>query len=297
MNDLECVNIPCDLCGTPGPAFLLEEKGYTVCQCTRCRLVFVNPQPQRALGEDAGHFADEDWFDVAERTARESAPIWDDGLQRLAERADGPGRLLDVGCGHGFFLQRARERGWAVEGIDVSAEALTYARGSLGLEALQQCDFLQAAYPDGHFDAVTLWNSLEHVPSPSATLDKALRVLRPGGVLMVRVPNMDFSRLIWPLRWLIRRMGLDLSYLASPPPHHLYGFDPRTLGRLFEAQGFEIESVVPAGAKVGHYWRMNWRLGAAATLSAGLTNGLYGLTGGRLNIAATIYAFGRRPAA
>ncbi len=291
------VEQPCDLCGGLEPAFVLEENGFRICRCRQCSLTYVHPQPARELGEDVGHFDASDWSKSAEETARQSEEIWDDGLVQLERQAGHRGRLLDVGCGHGHFLERARKGGWDPYGIDVSAPALGYARDSLGLSQLEQCDFLQADYPENHFDAVTLWNSLEHVPSPAATLSQALRVLRPGGALMVRVPNMDFSRLVWGFRPLIRLMGLEWSYLMTPPPQHLYGFDPRTLRRLLEKRGFLFGGVVPAGVKVGHYKRMNWRLGLAASVSANVTEGLHRISGGRVNLAATLYAFGTKPTA
>jgi 2-polyprenyl-3-methyl-5-hydroxy-6-metoxy-1,4-benzoquinol methylase len=143
------------------------------------------------------------------------------------------GRLLDVGCGTGNFLAQMRERGaWKVFGLDVNQKAVRYARQRLQIEAF--CGTLtDAQYPSAFFDVVTLWNVLEHLHSPIRTLEEVRRVLRPGGALILSVPNsrsMD-ARLFGP-HWI----GLD-------PPRHLYTFDQRTLRLLLAQAGFRILEV------------------------------------------------------
>lgn len=296
MEVTETVEIPCDLCGAADPKFILMENGYRVCRCSRCTLTYVNPQPRLALGEDVGHFGDTEWSRGAEQTARESADLWETGLSRLTRHAGNQGRLLDVGCGHGFFLRTASSAGWEAHGIDVSEHALAYGRNRLDLQHMTRGDFLQSGFPDGHFDAVTLWNSLEHVASPSATVAEAVRVLRPGGVLMVRVPNIDFSRLLWRFRPLLSLVGMGhWSYLMTPPPQHLFGFSRKTIRALLEKHGFEVLEVSPAGVKVGSYDRVSWRAGLAARMAAVAQRLVHVLSAGRLSLAGTLHAFGRAP--
>jgi 2-polyprenyl-3-methyl-5-hydroxy-6-metoxy-1,4-benzoquinol methylase len=93
-------------------------------------------------------------------------------------------------------------------------------------------------------------NVLEHVPSPTKTLNDCGNLLESGGVLLVRVPNIDFSRMKTFFIPLIKMLGLgvggELSYLATEPPKHLTGFTAKTLKKYFEKTGFRTVAVKPS---------------------------------------------------
>jgi SAM-dependent methyltransferase len=137
-----------------------------------------------------------------------------------------------VGCGSGAFLLALREAGWRPHGIEISALAVAAAR-SAGLDEVRAGDLLDAGYPDGRFDAVRFWHSLEHVQSPRRQLNEARRVLRPSGTLTIGVPN--FASL------LSKRAGDRWYYLDVP--RHLWHFEPRTLAELVERCGFRVTRV------------------------------------------------------
>lgn len=110
------------------------------------------------------------------------------GLQQIA-RVVPSGTLLDAGCGVPVFLDLARSRGYTVLGVDAVPEVASVARRDFGIEVLSG-DFDRCALPNGTLlDVVTMWDFLEHVPDPMATLARARRWLRPGGVLFVSAPN------------------------------------------------------------------------------------------------------------
>lgn len=147
----------------------------------------------------------------------------------------GEGRLLDVGCGSGRYVGRMAAAGWHAEGIDTSEQAVAAGRQA-GLDlhhgTLEAADLAEAS-----FDVVTMWQALEHVPSPAATLAAAHRLLVPGGRLLVVCPRLDSL----PARFFGRAwFGLEL-------PRHLTHFSKGTLTRHLEAAGFEVERV--------HSWR------------------------------------------
>jgi len=134
------------------------------------------------------------------------------------------GRLLDVGCSTGYFLRRARSRGWDVHGIDPDARAVAYARGELGLSV--QCGTLNDVdYRPGTFDVVTLWGVLEHAPEPRAELGRVHRLMRRGGQVVIAVPHVkSLSRAVAR----ISRHDWDMFC----EPGHLYHFTRPTLTRL-----------------------------------------------------------------
>jgi 2-polyprenyl-3-methyl-5-hydroxy-6-metoxy-1,4-benzoquinol methylase len=144
----------------------------------------------------------------------------------LPARTD-DGKLLEIGCGDGLMLERMRERGWTVEGVESDPECIrrTKARGlkcHLG-------DLRQLALPDNAFDAIYMGNVIEHIYEPKNFLLECLRVLKPKGNPIIVTPN---SRSFG--HWYFRQ-----DWRGLEPPRHLQIFDTEGLRQLCEATGFE----------------------------------------------------------
>ena len=140
-------------------------------------------------------------------------------------------RLLDIGCGSGEALAWARDNGWDVFGLDPDPQAVELARRR-GLHQVNAGDLLDQEYPDDFFDAITFYQSLEHLHSPSACLSECRRILAPDGAVYISVPNFQsFPRRLLGERW----YGLQL-------PIHLFHFSPATLSELASSCGFRIAS-------------------------------------------------------
>jgi SAM-dependent methyltransferase len=223
----------CLVCGDARPRAILTQGRTAVLQCATCGLVFVHPRPGdgalRALyldydvGEGEAAFAAR-----IEETRTARAPVFQEILDLIVARG-AAGKLLDVGCSFGFLLAMARERGFEPCGVDLSVNAVRYARDRLGLP-VHHGTLFDARFPDGAFDVVTMVGVFEHVPNPRETLGEVARVLRPGGVLAVQVPNANFNLLRGRLRpsWF---------YIGT----HLTNFPPRTLARTLDLAGFRCE--------------------------------------------------------
>jgi SAM-dependent methyltransferase len=156
-------------------------------------------------------------------------------LDRLARLAPGRDGLLDVGTGSGFLLELARERGWrGVRGVEPSKDAIGKARSEI--RPLIVTDVMRPGlFRGSSFDAVTMFQVLDHMPEPSALLEECRRVLRPGGVVLAFNHNVR----AWSARLLAERSPIvDVE--------HTYLYSPRTMRALFERAGFEVESVGPA---------------------------------------------------
>jgi SAM-dependent methyltransferase len=145
-----------------------------------------------------------------------------------AARAGEPGRLLDVGCAHGFFLDEARRRGWDVTGIEIAGAAATYARDRLGIEVHDDLELL-APSRVAAFDVVTLFQVVAHLVDPRAALSRVHELVTPGGLAVVETPNRG-SR---AARLLGRHWHL------ATPPSIVCMFDPSSLTSLLRSTGFD----------------------------------------------------------
>lgn len=148
-----------------------------------------------------------------------------------------PGRLLDVGCGDGTFLNRMRRHGWSVDGLDFDPQAIKNAKLRYGLE-LRTGDLQSAHFPDDNFDAVTLSHVIEHVPDPISLLQEVRRILRPGGRLVVTTPNADS---IGHQKYREHWFGLD-------PPRHLQVFPLDALRDCAVRSGFTEPEITTTAA-------------------------------------------------
>ena len=136
------------------------------------------------------------------------------------------GRVLDVGCATGFFLEVASDAGWEAHGVELSPFAAKVAQRKFGSRIFNGT-LEQATFPDGYFDLVTLSDLIEHVPDPDGFLDEVRRILKPGGCVMVVTPNVQsVSALLMGKLW--------SHYKAE----HLLYFTPHTLRTLLERHGF-----------------------------------------------------------
>jgi SAM-dependent methyltransferase len=144
----------------------------------------------------------------------------------------GEGKLLDVGCGAGKTMNLLRQQGWDTYGVDFGAAAVDFARTSLGLN-VRLGDLFGAAYKDNFFDVILFSHSLEHMYDPFETLREAFRILKPGGLLVIAVPNArSFEASLFGQWW----VHWDV-------PRHLFHFDKTTLCRLLSKAGYRVASI------------------------------------------------------
>jgi len=167
-----------------------------------------------------------------------------------------PGRkLLDVGCGNGEFLARMRQQGWEVEGVEIDAKAIEWARAKHGL-MVHQGPLERLQFPGDMFDAITMNHVIEHVHDPVLLLRECLRIQKPEGSLVVATPNVNSLAHRW--------FGRNWSNLDAP--RHLRLFTRRNLKECAMRAGFRsVEVWCPPGyadgALLASVERVEWASG------------------------------------
>jgi 2-polyprenyl-3-methyl-5-hydroxy-6-metoxy-1,4-benzoquinol methylase len=218
----------------------VSQETFVLDECQRCGFLFTNPRPDAAsIGryyESAAYVSHNagarGLVNQVYRVARFFTVRY---KVRLITRLNSgrPGQLLDYGCGTGHFLAQAQRRGWAVTGLEPNPQARAAAEARVGQPIAEPAAL--ADLPAASYDVVTLWHVLEHVHALNDTLTQLLRVLRPGGKLLVAVPN--------AASYDARHYGP--GWAAYDVPRHLYHFTPATMRRLLARHGLRIARQLP----------------------------------------------------
>ncbi|MCK4352042.1 class I SAM-dependent methyltransferase [candidate division WOR-3 bacterium] len=221
----------CNLCGSSENEYLYTKDGFDIVKCQRCGLVFVKNQPSSsALFYNIDYYKGAAYNDyVGERKQRIA---WFKKRIKLINTLHlRKGKLLDIGCAVGFFVEVANDDGWDAQGVEISEYACNLAKEK-GLKVF--CD--DFCYLDlgekykNYFDVITLYDTIEHVKDPKRVLLKANKYMKANGLLVVSTGDIESIG---------AKISRDRWYLLAPP-YHLYFFSINTLRRLLERTGFSI---------------------------------------------------------
>ena len=245
---MEMEEISCNLCGAAGrtaeEVLLLAEQPATenrrLARCRRCGLVYVTPRKARRYESIPWEFYEKRYLPRFHRHPRGVESQHERLEAFLGGRPRAGQRLLEVGCGLGHFLAEAQKRGWEAAGLEPSPEAVKWARENLLVE-IQPVYLEQASLPGRHYDAVAMFEVLEHVNDPVGHLRRIEAALAPGGVLCLSTPS--FASRAY------RRLGA--SWRVIKPRGHVYYFTRETLGRALEQAGFGLAACVTLGGEAG----------------------------------------------
>jgi SAM-dependent methyltransferase len=249
-------DVTCNLCAVDDTRILFKKRDkfgitedeFSVVECKRCGLSYVNPRPtQGEMGKfypetyswketlEADFFLTK-WVRKLEKGYRYH--LLNDEVSKVVKfTKKNRGKVLDIGCGTGDRLDTFRSRGFETYGVETS-ESAGFAKNYLKLNVTQG-DLFTAHFPDHFFDIVTLYSVLEHTHDPIKVCEEIRRILIDDGFLIIQVPNRDsFQFKVFRKRW-----------AAFDVPRDLYYFGTQALKRLLEKAGFEV-------VKTDHF--MNW---------------------------------------
>jgi SAM-dependent methyltransferase len=238
----------CEICGAPlarsstVPGYQ-EPNQYTIFDCARCKTMVADPKKIDAQVYNAiyavpgGAPGYDRYFQYARQILRERDPLryltshvdaaW--GVHR-ALRAYGAKTVLEAGCGLGYFTYALKRGGYDAIGLDISREAVEQARQAYGdfytAESLES----YAAHGDQKFDAVVMVEVIEHLEEPISAIEGAVRLLSPGGSIVLTTPNRTYY-------------GYDRPWSTDLPPVHLWWFSQESISVIAERVGCRAEFV------------------------------------------------------
>ena len=279
-----CEPVDCDFCGSPARSPIIVENDFNVVTCSQCGLVYVTPQP---IAEDLPAFYENMYSDQSEQEeANSTLGFVERHLTKLIarERPKG-GDFLEIGCGYGKFLRAMQSLPWNLTGLEISQTAIDKARQIAPKATILQGEVYTAEFDPQRFDCICLIAVFEHLKQPRAAIERIVKWLKPGGLLIIQVPYAaPYVRLKRFLPW------LPIYFEA---PRHLFDFSPKLLRGYFALAGLhnthvEIARPYTSPSKLGSW--LIWGVKLPGLL-------LYALTGGRYiyPFAAASVAYGTLP--
>ncbi|MDD5169241.1 MAG: class I SAM-dependent methyltransferase [Syntrophales bacterium] len=224
----------CPYCRAPGYFYFpFYRRNYY--HCPSCDLIFNDRREDRNAVNV--YYRDQYFDDCADdQTEGKRTGLYGHILD-LLETHIPPGSILDVGCGCGFFLKEARERGWMIIGLDPSAKSISYANEVAGVDAVMGT--ISDLPSDRRFDAVVLINVLDHIALAWQELDSIRERLAPQGVVYLRFPNGIFHAAIVRFFFKFTIQPIANRFLVF----HEYAFTPRFIKRCLNDRGFSVVQI------------------------------------------------------
>jgi len=244
--------VNCNLCGRDDSQTYHRERlpyfetllDFTIVRCRHCGLVYTNP---RLIDHNAAYlYASSEDETVIESHAQAKRPILDRALQEILhwQKHLGISRLetlLDIGCGHGHFLNDARERGFSVLGIEPADVPARYAQEVFQLPVMQG-EVSHIELEPESLDVITMWDVIEHVSDPKSVLRHCSRWLKPGGIMALRFPSSTWQKI----------KGIVFASTNRPTfgaTIHLYFFNGHTFTQMARHAGLDVLRIRTTGAE------------------------------------------------
>lgn len=219
----------CLICSSPNLKVLPNFQKANLCKCGSCGFVFAQCIPtEQELIEYYDGYGRNDYL----------SPVTIKRYHELLDKMEPyrkTNKLLDVGCGIGYFLEVAKERGWEVYGTEYTDKAIEICTGK-GIE-MHQGKLDPDNYAPESFDVITSFEVIEHINNPVEEIENFKTLLRKGGIVYLTTPN--FNSLL--------RHRLGERYDVITYPEHLSYYTPKTLKKLFCSHGFRKHRIQTTG--------------------------------------------------
>lgn len=217
--------------------YAVSGEKFLLCQCSTCKLIFTNPRPKQ---EEIGQYYQSENYISHQNKANNLTNLLYKTVRQytlhqkvkwLNQYSQHKGNLLDIGCGTGYFLDKAKQNGWKTEGVEPSPLARKTAKKK-GLKVFSDLSKLKN---ENKYQAITMFHVLEHIHDLRKTAKKVVSLLEDKGTLYIAVPNYNsLDSKIYGDKW----AGLDV-------PRHLYHFTKETMQIFAEKMGLDLIHTEP----------------------------------------------------
>jgi len=229
--------VTCPICKIVEFEKIFSKDDLDFVRCAGCGLLYINPQP---ADEEISALYNEDYYkpwglDTDSSVVGEMKMASFYMKLEIVEKTIKKGKVLDIGCATGFFLESAEARGWDVYGVEISEYSAGIAGEKVGADRVFNGSLMEAKYEDGFFDVVFMSDLIEHIKDIDNFMGEVRRILKKGGITAIVTPN---------------EASLSRKITGSFWPHfkmeHLLYFSPSTMERVLERAGFKVLSQSPA---------------------------------------------------
>ena len=229
--------VQCPICANNCNLYI-NTKIFSIYKCDNCTFQFVWPLPtegelsyiynERTLSGENNTINFETYLKRKNQLTREYAQIL-----KLLDEFPNKGKLLDVGCAAGFFLNYAKQNNWEVEGVEVSKDLSEYARKELGLNVYTGRLSNISLQPKS-YNVVTLIGVIEHLDDPQSVINDISKIIKPNGTLIILTENVES----------VLSKTLKSKWNGYMPPEHLSYFSKQSIQYLIQGKGFKLVNYI-----------------------------------------------------
>jgi len=230
VEDMESFEQKCILCEKTTYNNFYDLNPYSLIKCSSCGLIRVSPMPnpQEKKKNSQSIYSS---IEYRERYFKDKRFFtrWFKAKFKIIERLKPEkGKILDVGCSYGFFLEVAKRRGWDIYGIEIDPITGGYTKDKFG-DKIFIGELENSHFEMHYFDVITLWDVIEHVVNPVDFLKTVKNYLKPSGIICIQTPNIE--------SYISKLKNKNWDWLT--PGDHLYFFSPRTLHKTLKLVGLK----------------------------------------------------------
>jgi 2-polyprenyl-3-methyl-5-hydroxy-6-metoxy-1,4-benzoquinol methylase len=279
----------CILCQSSETSVLLKREQYLMARCKKCGLIFRLPKVEKDqyLRDIQKYYLEVDPY---YRVAHSRQRLYERFLYKIRHARRKDARLLDVGCGFGYFLSLARNNGWDIWGLEPNSDLIRIGIKNYGLD-IQCAEFEKSNLSENYFDVITLWNVFEELNNPKESIIEIKRILKPSGLLFIRTPNATFHLFIYRIQQMLKKICLDYILPYQSFIFHNFNFSKKSLEWELSTHNFshiKIKNSLPTSKDP---YAMGRAVGILKIFAFLVAQFLFFLTWGKLTVAPSIEVF------